>query len=71
MVEENYTSYLLRLWKSEIEGRPAWRASLECTRTGTQTFFTLPGLLAFLQTQFCPEEEGQERPRETVDPRQS
>lgn len=50
----NYRSYLLRLWKSESAGRPAWRASLESTHTGERLSFDLAGLLSFLGEHFGP-----------------
>jgi hypothetical protein len=49
MAEDGYVSYLLRLWRSEVAGRPAWRASLESTRTGERQTFSLEELLAYLQ----------------------
>ena len=52
MAENGYVSYLLRLWRSEVAGRPEWRATLECTRTGERLTFSLEGLLAYLQAHF-------------------
>jgi len=58
----NYRSYLLRLYKSERHGRPAWRASLESTRTGERVDFDLEGLLRFLGKRFGPSGlDGQDR----------
>ena len=54
-----YLSYLLRLWQTESEGRPAWRASLE--RPGTnerQGFASIEELVDFLWAR-----TGQEAPR--------
>ena len=35
-----------------MAGRPEWRATLECTRTGERLTFSLEGLLAYLQAHF-------------------
>jgi hypothetical protein len=44
-----YISYLLRLWQVMCEEGPAWRASLEDTRTGErQGFANLDALLDYL-----------------------
>lgn len=48
--EEQYLSYLLRLWLSKRNGEFVWRASLESSQTGQQHLFaTLEELCAFLQ----------------------
>ncbi len=48
--EEQYLSYLLRLWQSRRNGEFVWRASLESSQTGQQYLFaTLEELCAFLQ----------------------
>jgi hypothetical protein len=47
--ESDYASYLLRLRRFEVEGQPAWRASLESVRTGERQSFTAAELLAFLR----------------------
>jgi hypothetical protein len=52
MAEKYYASYLLRLWRCEVADRPAWRASLESTRTGERQTFSLEELLAYLQSHF-------------------
>jgi hypothetical protein len=49
----NYLSYLLRLRRSDREGRPVWRASLESTRDGQRLgFASVEGLVAFLIARF-------------------
>jgi hypothetical protein len=49
----HYESFLLRLTKSNADGRPVWRASLESTQTGEQRHFaSLKQLVAFLKTRF-------------------
>jgi len=49
----NYASYLLRMWKAEEQGRPAWLASLENALTGERrNFASLAALVQFLQDQF-------------------
>jgi len=46
---DDYASYLLRLRKSDQEGYPVWRASLESTRDGQRTDFgSVEELIAFL-----------------------
>ncbi len=45
-----YASYLLRLWKTEEEGEPHWRASLVSVQTGERrSFANLELMVAFLQ----------------------
>jgi hypothetical protein len=49
----DYASYLLRLIKSDRQGQPAWRASLESTRDGERLEFAgLEALVAFLIARF-------------------
>ena len=44
-----YYAYLLRLWRSEGQGRQQWRASLESPHTGERHVFSnLEQLFAFL-----------------------
>ena len=51
--ESRYSSYLLRLWMSEENGRPIWRASLESTHTGQRRNFSdVRVLVEFLETEF-------------------
>lgn len=46
---ERYFSYLLRLWQSESEGQPIWRASLEKPGTNErQGFACIQDLVEFL-----------------------
>lgn len=55
-VTQDYQSYLLRLWKSGLEGEASWRASLESPSTGMrQGFVSLQDLVAFL-AEVCDEE---------------
>ena len=50
---DNYASYLLRLRRSDQDGRPIWRASLESTRDGQRTNFdSVESLIAFLTDRF-------------------
>jgi hypothetical protein len=45
-----YVAYMLRLWMTEEAGIPAWRASLECPRTGEMLYFaSLTRLFQFLE----------------------
>ena len=47
-----YFAYLLRLWKVNGSGLPAWRASLEDSHTGAkQGFPDLQSLFRFLEEQ--------------------
>jgi hypothetical protein len=50
--QPRYTSYLLRLWQTESNGEPVWRASLESVRTGQRKGFAdIGSLFAFLESQ--------------------
>jgi hypothetical protein len=50
---DDYASYLLRLRRSDRNGQPTWRASLESTRDGERLeFSSVEALLAYLDTQF-------------------
>lgn len=55
--QDDYASYLLRLWRTG-EGEPsAWRASLESTLTGQRRNFpNLEALFTFLNSRFRTEE---------------
>jgi hypothetical protein len=45
-----YLAYMLRLWRVEAEGGPAWRASLESPHSGERVGFgSLGALFAFLE----------------------
>jgi hypothetical protein len=47
-----YFSYLLRLWQTDDQGRPVWRASLESPGTGKRLGFAdLDELFKFLRDQ--------------------
>jgi hypothetical protein len=49
----DYASYLLRLRRSDWDGQPNWRASLESTRDGQRTDFgSVEELVAFLTGRF-------------------
>ena len=51
--QQDYASYLLRLWKMEEQGRAVWLASLENALTGERkNFASLAALAQFLQDQF-------------------
>ena len=53
--QNDYASYLLRLWKVEEDGQVIWRASLEDTRKADRrNFSSLAALIAFLQAEFGP-----------------
>jgi hypothetical protein len=50
---DDYASYLLRLRRSDQDGRPTWRASLESTRDGKRLDFgSVEELIAFLAAWF-------------------
>ncbi len=50
--ENNYMSFLLRLWRVDTEGGLEWRASLESVQNGERLNFShLAQLFAFLQEQ--------------------
>ena len=50
---EVYASYLLRLRRSDQDGQPTWRASLESTRDGQRTdFCSVEELVIFLRDRF-------------------
>jgi hypothetical protein len=50
---DNYASYLLRLRRSDRDGQPTWRASLESTRDGQRMeFASVEALVAFLIARF-------------------
>lgn len=47
-----YLSYLLRLWRTDDQSQPIWRASLESPGTGERlSFADLHGLFKFLENQ--------------------
>jgi hypothetical protein len=49
---QEYQSYLLRLWRASLHGKPIWRASLENAQTGERRGFAdLKSLFAFLEAQ--------------------
>jgi hypothetical protein len=46
----DYTSYLMRLWKTQEGDGAAWRITLEDTRTGCRwQFGSLEAMVAFLK----------------------
>lgn len=56
-----YHAYLLRLWPTQHDGRPGYRAYLESVATGERKNFPdLESLHAFLQAQ--REERGKQKP---------
>jgi len=62
--EQRYVSYLLRLWQVESQEGPAWRASLEHASTGERRgFASLADLIAFLEQETAPADEGEPRAR--------
>ena len=51
--QQDYASYLLRLWKVEEQERTVWLASLENALTGERkNFASLAALVKFLQERF-------------------
>ena len=56
---DDYASYLLRLRRSDRDGQPTWRASLESTRDGQRLeFASAEALVAFLIARFGPTQRG-------------
>ncbi len=54
-----YYAYMLRLWRSESQGRRQWRASLESPHSGErQLFSNLEQLFAFLSERFDSQAPG-------------
>ena len=50
---KRYASYLLRVWRSETQGKACWRVSLEDTRSGKrQGFADLADAFAFLEARY-------------------
>jgi len=50
--DQDYISYLLRLWRVKEEGRDVWRASLQDPQSGERiSFATVEALFAYLQEQ--------------------
>lgn len=50
--EKKYLSYLLRLWRVRVGGKPVWRGSLENPQTGERKgFANLSELIMYLKTQ--------------------
>ena len=51
--EADYVSFLLRLWQSDEDGHPVWRASLESAQTGEKRHFSSVSVLAeYLQKEY-------------------
>jgi len=47
---QSYLAYLLRVWCTDTQQGPAWRASLDSPHTGErQAFATLAALFTFLE----------------------
>jgi hypothetical protein len=62
--EPDYAAYLLRLRRSDQNGQPIWRASLESTHDARRfEFADLETLIAFLRVQFkqVKQNSGQKR----------
>ncbi len=52
----DYTSYLMRLWKTQEGDGAAWRISLEDTRSGCRwQFNSLQAMVAFLKGETAEE----------------
>jgi hypothetical protein len=68
--EDQYFSYMLRLWQAVSEAGSPWRASLEDPRTGErQGFADLQGLFGYLTERTGPPgasdaERGESSPNE-------
>lgn len=51
-MKKNYHSFLLRLWRVQVDGEPIWRASLENPFTGERKgFANLSELVVYLEAQ--------------------
>jgi hypothetical protein len=60
-----YVAQLLRLWQAEVNGRLAWRASLQDVATGQRrSFASLEALVAYLR-ELTAETEEQAEPSRT------
>ena len=60
---QEYRSYLLRLWRTSLRGKPTWRASLESAQTGERhAFADLESLFDFLERQTLVNSEHGARP---------
>ena len=66
--QDDYRSYLLRMWRVQVEEGTDWRASLEDVMTGEMHGFPdLAALLGYLQGLACSEREDetlQQKPAE-------
>ena len=61
--QQDYLSYLLRLWQVKTGGRAVWRASLECPHTGElQGFADLEALCGYLRGETQQEGGGASHP---------
>ena len=59
--KKKYRSYLLRLWIDDVNGKQAWRISLENPFSGKRRgFASLRDLCAYLQEKMQEENEKQE-----------
>lgn len=59
--DQDYQSYLLRLWRATCDGETVWRASLESPQTGERAgFASLEALFDHLQTSTAEAKEGGE-----------
>ena len=48
----NYHSYLLRIWRTQLNGKHIWRISLQDTKTEHKVYMTsMDGLVEYLQAQ--------------------
>ena len=67
---QRYVSFLLRLWRVEDRGKPAWRASLEGPGDGDHLGFTsIDDLCAFLRWEASlPPSSPPTQPTEQNDP---
>ena len=51
--QDDYASFLLRMWREDLNGDHCWRATLQDTQTREEHYFTdLQALVDFLRTQF-------------------
>lgn len=54
--QQQYRSYLLRLWRTTARGAPAWRIMLrDVTGTQERLFLSLADMVAYLEQQVEPD----------------
>jgi hypothetical protein len=69
MARQTYLAFLLRLWRVDSGGRPAWRASIEDAHSGERHGFSdLAALQEYLQALLEPQQPDEARPTPDVAP---